>query len=60
MKDHTRTQKPDTRNDALNDPACVGIVIFRYGQHGNCRREGNEPKRSHSRRFLLQLEIYSD
>jgi hypothetical protein len=31
MQDHTRTQKLDTRNDALDDPACIGIGIFRYG-----------------------------
>ena len=60
MQDHTRTQKTDTRNDAMDDPACIGIGILRSGQHGSCRCEGHEPKRSHSRWFLLQLEIYSD
>src|SRR5262249_20184169 len=60
MQDYTRTQKPDTGNDALDDPACIGIGIFSYGQHGDCRCEGNKPKRSHSRRFLPQLKINSD
>jgi hypothetical protein len=31
MQDHTRTQKPDARNDALDDSACISIGIFRYG-----------------------------
>jgi hypothetical protein len=60
MQDYTRTQKTDTRNDALDDPACVGIRILRYGQHGKCRSQGNKPKRSHSRRFVMQLAIQSN
>jgi hypothetical protein len=57
MQDHTRTQKTDTRNDALDDPAYIGLGILRYGEHGERRSQGNEPKRSHSRRFVMQLAI---
>jgi hypothetical protein len=37
MKDHTRTQKTDTRNDALNDPACISIGFACHGQDGKRR-----------------------
>jgi hypothetical protein len=60
MQDYARTQKTDTSNDALDDPACIGIRILGYGQHGKCGSQGNKPKRSHSRRFLMQLAIYSN
>jgi hypothetical protein len=59
MQDYTRTQKTNTRNDALDDPACISIRILRYGQHGKCRSQRNKPQRSHPCRFLMQLEIYS-
>jgi hypothetical protein len=57
MQDHTRTQKTDTRNNALDDPAYIGTRIQHYGEHGECRPHGNKPVRSHSRRLVLQIAI---
>jgi hypothetical protein len=60
MHDHTRSQKPDTRNDALDDPACVRIRVLRDGQYRCSRCQGNEAEGSYSNRFLMPLEMYSD
>jgi hypothetical protein len=59
MHDHTRTQKPDARNDALDDPACVRIRVLRDGQYRNSRCQGNEAEGSHPSWFLMPLEMYS-
>jgi hypothetical protein len=59
MQNHTSAQEADPRNDTLHNPA-YGLRIVGYSKHGKRRSKSDEPKRSHSGRFVMQFPIETD